>query len=122
MAERIEQAQPSADRSKELRRELGAWLKQGREASGLTQAELAERLGLRYYSFVSQVENGIGRIPQDLYAPWAEALGLDAKSFALTVLEHIEPGLHAMVTASKRGKSVDPVRPVRRKTRSGGRG
>ncbi|MGF1453937.1 MAG: helix-turn-helix domain-containing protein [Alphaproteobacteria bacterium] len=98
MAERIAEAPQAPDRTKELRRALGTWLKQGREAKGLTQAELAERLGLRYYSFISQVENGIGRIPQDLYGPWAAALDIEGPVFAMTVLEHIEPGLHALLT------------------------
>ncbi len=106
MAERIRQSTPradmtQADMTKELRRHLGRWLKHGREAAGLTQAELAERLGLRYYSFISQVENGIGRIPQDLYAPWAAALGLEPRTFALTVLEHIEPGLYTLITGER---------------------
>ena len=38
--------------TKSLRQEAGRWLKAGREAAGLTQAELAERVGLRYYTFV----------------------------------------------------------------------
>ncbi len=102
MAERVQHKEGSQDQIKALRRDLGRWLKQGREQAGLTQAELAEKLGLRYYSFVSQVENGIGRIPQDLYEPWADALGLDNATFALTVLEHLEPGLHGMLEGAVR--------------------
>ncbi len=117
MAERVAEAQPAPDRTKELRRELGAWLKQGREAKGLTQAELAEKLGLRYYSFISQVENGIGRIPQDLYRPWADALGIDAPVFAMTVLEHIEPGLHAMLAAESRRRTQEASGAGRRKAK-----
>lgn len=44
-----------AAETKSLRREAGRWLKSAREAAGLTQADLALRLGLRYYTFVSQV-------------------------------------------------------------------
>ncbi|NBC32814.1 MAG: helix-turn-helix domain-containing protein, partial [Alphaproteobacteria bacterium] len=63
-----------SEAGKALRWRLGRWLKQQREAAGLTQADLAERLGLRYYSFISQVEGGYGRIPQALYIAWADAL------------------------------------------------
>jgi DNA-binding XRE family transcriptional regulator len=49
--------------TKNLRQEAGRWLKAAREAAGLTQAELAQRVGLRYYTFVSQVESGLGRVP-----------------------------------------------------------
>jgi hypothetical protein len=33
--------------------------------------ELAERLGFKYYSFVSQVENGFGRMPTEKIEAWA---------------------------------------------------
>lgn len=85
------------DNAKHLRRDLGDWLRQRRQDAGLTQADLAGRLGIRYYSFVSQVEHGIGRIPQDLYGPWAEALGLDRRRFAVTILRHLEPGLYELI-------------------------
>ena len=97
MAERVHRIREEADDPKELRRRLGTWLKHRREDAGLTQAELAELLGLRYYSFISQVENGIGRIPQDLYAPWARALRIDNVEFSENVLKHIEPGLHGLL-------------------------
>ena len=63
--------------TKSLRREAGRWLKAAREAAGLTQAELAEKTGLRYYTFVSQVENGLGRVPIEAQAVWAQSLGLE---------------------------------------------
>ncbi|MEM8596105.1 MAG: helix-turn-helix transcriptional regulator [Pseudomonadota bacterium] len=91
-------SKPSADAdTKDLRRQLGRWLKERRESRGMTQADLAEKLGLRYYSFVSQVENGLGRIPQDLYAPWAEAIDIDRSTFGWTVLAHLEPGLYRLL-------------------------
>ncbi len=108
MAERVRKVEAQADQTKELRRQLGRWLKHRREAADITQAQLAERLGLRYYSFVSQVENGIGRIPQDLYAPWAKALGLDGKDFALTVLKHLEPGLYDLIAAQMPPGTQEP--------------
>jgi transcriptional regulator with XRE-family HTH domain len=86
-----------AAETKELRRDAGRWLKRAREAAGLTQAELAERLGLRYYTFVSQVEGGVGRLPTDMQAAWAQALGLEAGDFAWTLLRHYEPELHRLL-------------------------
>ncbi len=98
MVERTREA-PASETLKGMRRALGGWLKARREEAGLSQAELAEHLGLRYYSFISQVENGMGRIPQDLYGPWADALEVDRLTFALRVLEHLEPGLHQILYA-----------------------
>lgn len=111
VAERAQRAARPAgpDPAKELRRRLGRWLKKRREERGMTQADLADALGLRYYSFVSQVENGLGRIPQDLYGPWAAALGLEAPDFGWTVLAHLEPGLYRMLSADPPPGPDDPV-------------
>ena len=97
-AKRFQQATTAPDPARELRRRLGLWLKQERERQGLTQADLAADLNLRYYSFISQVENGLGRIPQDLYAAWAAALDIDGPVFARCVLAHLEPGLFHLLT------------------------
>ncbi|THD61252.1 helix-turn-helix transcriptional regulator [Phenylobacterium sp.] len=88
-----------------LRRAAGRWLKAAREARGLTQAELAAILGLRYYTFVSQVESGVGRVPIESQGDWAAALGLDAADFAGTLLRYYEPELHRLLF----GETPDPV-------------
>jgi transcriptional regulator with XRE-family HTH domain len=86
-----------AAETKTLRREAGRWLKSVREAAGLTQADLAVRLGLRYYTFISQVESGVGRVPIEMQAAWAQAVGLDPGDFARTLLRHYEPELHRLL-------------------------
>lgn len=86
-----------AARIKLLRQQAGRWLKAGREAAGLTQAELAEKVGLRYYTFVSQVESGLGRLPIETQAAWAQALGLDPSEFAKTLLRYYEPELFRLL-------------------------
>ena len=83
--------------TKSLRQEAGRWLRMGREAAGLTQAELAERIGLRYYTFVSQVENGLGRVPIESQGAWAVAIGLDVPEFARTLLRFYEPELYRLL-------------------------
>lgn len=93
---------PAADpakaaQTKRLRQEAGRWLKSARERAGLTQAELAERVGLRYYTFVSQVESGLGRLPIETQGAWAEALGLEPSDFARTLLRYYEPELHRLL-------------------------
>lgn len=83
--------------TKGLRREAGRWLRSAREAAGLTQADLASRVGLRYYTFVSQVEGGQGRVPIETQGAWAEALGLEPSEFARTLLRFYEPELHRLL-------------------------
>jgi transcriptional regulator with XRE-family HTH domain len=86
-----------AAQTKVLRQQAGRWLKGAREAAGLTQAELAERVGLRYYTFVSQVESGLGRLPVETQGAWAQALGLEPGEFARTLLRYYEPELFRLL-------------------------
>ena len=51
----------------ELRRDGGRWLKELREKAGVSQRELAAAVGAEYYTFISQLETGRGRIPPDRY-------------------------------------------------------
>lgn len=79
------------EEAKEQRTALGQWLRTLREAEGLSQRELADRLNLDYYTFISQLENGRGKIPTHRYAEWAVALGQQPKSFVRELLRHYEP-------------------------------
>jgi transcriptional regulator with XRE-family HTH domain len=83
----------------ELRREAGRWLRERREASGLSQRQLAERVGSEYYTFISQLETGRGRIPPDKYRVWAEALGMTARDFVITLLPFYDPVTYEIVFA-----------------------
>jgi hypothetical protein len=54
-------------------------------------------VGLRYYTFVSQVESGVGRVPIELQGAWAKAVGQDPSTFARTLLRYYEPELHRLL-------------------------
>ena len=75
----------------ELRKEAGRWLKDRREERGLSQRQLAELIGVEYYTFISQLETGRGRIPADKYRTWAHVLGMDARDFVLALLPFYDP-------------------------------
>ncbi len=79
------------EENKEQRAIFGHWLKSLREAEGLSQRDLADRLALDYYTFISQLENGRGKIPAHRYGEWAAALGQDPRSFVRTLLRYYEP-------------------------------
>jgi transcriptional regulator with XRE-family HTH domain len=85
-----------------LRREAGAWLKELRGRAALSQIQLAERLGLRYYTFISQVENGFGRVPTDSMEAWAKALDVDPSDFARQLLSFYDPELYRLLFEAKR--------------------
>jgi transcriptional regulator with XRE-family HTH domain len=85
---------PSAVEVQDLRREGGRWLKDLRERAGLSQRDLATRVGAEYYTFISQLETGRGRIPPDRYAKWAEALGVDVRTFVRDLMRFYDPLTH----------------------------
>lgn len=87
----------AAPEAKQLRKEAGDWLKEMRRRAGLSQVDLAARLGLKYYTFVSQVENGFGRVPTNAMTAWAEALGIEPKEFARRLLAYYDPDLHRIL-------------------------
>lgn len=80
-----------------LRREAGRWLKELREARGMTQRQLAERVGVDYYTFISQLEVGRGRIPPDRYERWAHALGVSPADFVRNLLRFYDPETYRLL-------------------------
>ena len=81
----------------ELRREAGLWLRGLREARGLSQRGLAELVGAEYYTFISQLESGRGRIPPDRYLAWAETLGVEPRQFVRALLRYYDPVTHKIL-------------------------
>lgn len=80
-----------------LRREAGKWLKELREKQKLTQRQLAELVGVEYYTFISQLEVGRGRIPPDRYELWAKALNIDPATFVKTLLRYYDPETYRLL-------------------------
>ena len=81
----------NCDASKVLRAELGAWLKDLRLEKGFSQRDLATELNLEYYTFISQLENGRGKIPPSRYLDWASALGQNPKDFVVRLMSCYDP-------------------------------
>lgn len=85
------------DARKSARADLGQWLKSLREEHGLSQRQLATKLSLDYYTFISQLETGRGRIPAARYLEWANVLNQDPKDFVKTLLSNYEPETHSIL-------------------------
>lgn len=81
----------------EMRREGGRWLKELREKAGLSQRDLAQLVDTEYYTFVSQLENGRGRIPPDKYDLWAKAFNISPKEFVKTLMRYYDPVTYAIL-------------------------
>jgi transcriptional regulator with XRE-family HTH domain len=76
--------------SAELRKKAGSWLRDRRYKLGLSQRELAGRVNMEYYTFISQIESGRGRVPSDRLRDWAVALEMDPKEFAITMMKYYD--------------------------------
>jgi transcriptional regulator with XRE-family HTH domain len=81
----------SPEEAREHRIALGLWLRTLREERGLSQRALADILSLEYYTFISQLETGRGKIPEQRYAEWAEALGQEPKDFVKVLMSYYQP-------------------------------
>ena len=92
----------NAPDTKKMRREAGSWLKELRGRAGLSQIELAEILGLKYYTFVSQVENGFGRVPTETIEAWGRALGQEPPAFAKKLLSYYDPEMYRLLFEVKK--------------------
>jgi transcriptional regulator with XRE-family HTH domain len=92
----------AAQEPRQLRKQAGDWLKQRRADAGLSQVDLAARLGFKYYTFISQVENGFSRVPTETMAAWAAALGLKPGAFAKHLLLYYEPELHRLLFGTEK--------------------
>lgn len=83
-----------------LRQSAGAWLRSERERVGLSQTDLARKLNLEYYTFISQIENGRGKIPPTRYAEWAAALNIPSRDFAIRMMKSYDPVTYGLIFAA----------------------
>jgi ribosome-binding protein aMBF1 (putative translation factor) len=74
-----------------LRKAAGAWLRSLREQKGLSQRDLAGQVGADYYTFISQLETGRGRVPHDRYEDWARALDINPRYFVKELMSYYDP-------------------------------
>ncbi|HYD32169.1 MAG TPA: helix-turn-helix transcriptional regulator [Azospirillaceae bacterium] len=98
--------QRSTDQSKLLRQQAGQWLRRQREDRKLTQRDLAEKIGLRYYTFISQIESGQGRIPAEQYEGWANALELNPQLFVKTLMMYYDPHTYRLLFPDEPGADI----------------
>jgi len=91
---------------RERRLRIGQRLRELREGCGLTQRELARKVGLECYTIIAQLESGRGDLPSEHYPTWADALGVEPSELA-RALERgptaVVVGAPSTVRGSKRG-------------------
>ena len=97
MLQEVPQKSQGNNSSAELRKKAGVWLRDRRCELGLSQRELAGRVNMEYYTFISQIESGRGRVPSDRLQDWAMALEMDPKEFAITMMKYYDPHSFDMI-------------------------
>ncbi len=86
-----------------LRKQAGRWLRSRREALGLSQRELARRVNMEYYTFISQIESGRGRVPAERMVHWAHALEINSQEFATKLMKYYDPFTYELVFPETHG-------------------
>jgi len=81
----------------EKRQAAGEYLKLVRTEANLTQRELALKVGFDYYTFISQLEGGHGRLPDVQWAVYADACNVSRQEFCKNLLFHYQPEIHQML-------------------------
>jgi transcriptional regulator with XRE-family HTH domain len=90
----------NANRASELRKQAGRWLRAKRCDLGLSQRELACRVNMEYYTFISQIEAGRGRVPAERFLDWAQALEIPPREFAINLMKYYDPHMYQMIFLS----------------------
>jgi transcriptional regulator with XRE-family HTH domain len=90
----------------ELRRAAGDWLRQLREQRGLSQRDLAKLVGAAYYTVISQLETGRGRVPPEKYELWAKALEIDPQVLVKTLLMYYDPVTYGILFEHEKPEGV----------------
>lgn len=95
-----------------LRKEGGAWLRELRVAAGLSQRDLSIEVGLDYYTFISQIESGRGRVPPTMVGKWAAAVKYPIREFAINLMKYYDPLNYELIFSGmnlESGREVTPL-------------
>jgi transcriptional regulator with XRE-family HTH domain len=98
--------QRSANLTRELRIKGGCWLRELRERRGLSQRDLAQKVGAEFHTFISQLEHGKGRIPPDRYLIWADTLGVNPFDFVRELMSFYDPVTHEVIFGGEPDKAA----------------
>jgi len=68
-------------------KQLGVFLRKKREAMGITQKALSQKLGLGSCQFISNIERGVSEVPFNRIGLYAESLQLNTKELTKMIEE-----------------------------------
>lgn len=91
---------------KERRKDFGQRMKRIRLEREMTQMDMAVATGQVYFTFISQIETGMAKIPTKDIGVWAKALGLDVSEFAKAYLKATDEHLFNAIFAAGDRKTI----------------
>ena len=50
-----------------------------------------------YYTFISQIEAGRGRVPAERFREWADALEMEPREFAVNLMKYYDPFTYELI-------------------------
>lgn len=98
------QQKRDADYIKRKRQEAGKYIRRLRTENDLTQVKLADAVGIKYYTFITQIESGKGRVPPESLIDWANALKVDPVEFAWNMLSFYDPETYDVLKVDRLSK------------------
>ncbi|MBL7557516.1 MAG: helix-turn-helix domain-containing protein [Bdellovibrionaceae bacterium] len=87
---------------REVRRELGALIREYRVKKELTQLHLAQRLGYDSTQFVSLFERGLSKVPHNVLGQLIVILGIPEKKVLDTLMKAYEVNLKSEISSGKK--------------------
>lgn len=87
---------------RDIRRELGALIREYRVKKNLTQLNLAEKLGYDSTQFVSLFERGLSKVPNNVLGQLIVILGIPEKKVLDTLMKAYEVNLKSEISSGKK--------------------
>jgi len=88
-------------------KQLGVFLRKKREAMGVTQKALSQKLGLGTCQFISNIERGVSEIPFNRIGLYAETLQLNAKELTKMIEEVLNKKTEKKTSTKLYGAAVN---------------
>ncbi len=68
------------------------------DESGLTQRNIADRVGFKHPNMIAMMKQGLTRVPLDRIPALAQAVGLDQTKFLLVAIEEYHQGVYEVLS------------------------
>ena len=95
-----------------LQLEVGAFIREKREALGITQKELGRLIGVTN-NHISDIENGHRKVSPERYMEFVKILGLDREAFGKMVLLHYDPVTYRLLFGGRKVEAILSATPDR---------